>query len=141
MYRILGLIYVILSLGLFVIMFLPFDNMVYKGNKIQTHRNEYKVGDLVTYTSEYTKKFNISAIMIKSVMINLDSDLEHKISLAPRIGNIPAGHHHIVAEFQLPNASCIVGEAKMVIEAEYSIFGGLRVIHDRVESNVFTIKK
>lgn len=143
MYRVLGLIYVILSLGLFVIMFLPFDNIVYEGNKIQTLKNEYKVGELVTYTAKYDKKFNISAIMIKSVEIHLDDENihHHKISLAPRIGNIPAGHHHLVAEFQLPNVSCIVGEAKIVIDADYSIFGGLRVIHDRVESNVFTITK
>ncbi|MFA6383701.1 MAG: hypothetical protein WCX17_04765 [Parcubacteria group bacterium] len=134
-------LYIILSLFLFFVLFVPIDNMQLTKNnnrlRILNTNKEVKIGTKLWYEVDYDKKFDAFGVITKGVLVNDRYMLTDK----PILGNLESGKHVIVASFDIPKTDFVLGKTKFIIKIDYYIFSGLRILCDEVESEEFTIVK
>jgi hypothetical protein len=132
-------LYIILSFVLLFIAYIPLDIMQVENSLIYitNENNTVKPGEKLHYQYTYYKPFNITGQVVKSIRINN----KYVISTVPQLGNLPSGTHDVVGFFEIPDTDFVLGKAEFIISIEYPLFGGMRVIYDKLESNTFTIKR
>jgi len=138
-YKTINIIYIIISLIFISMVYFPVNNFTLIGDKVKILNNNkvVQIGDKVHYELSYHKRFDIPSLLTRSVLI----DNGYYISEKTIISSVPAGTNTVVSTFKIPNTDFMLGKTKLIIKFEYTLFGGLRTINGKIESEEFTIVK
>jgi hypothetical protein len=128
---------------LLVIAFLagyPFDNMDLVGKcEILNEDKMVYTGEILRYRFTYKKWLNLPGELTKQLALEIENG-EYSLNYKPFMGDLPTGEHTVTASIKIPNTPFVIGESKLVFNFKHPIFGGLRIIYDKYESEPFVIR-